>query len=233
MAGGDAGRAGHLAEDDSQHDRDRHPFSVANSGVSVSWRAKNAGDSALTRTCAGRPSASHISVCAVAALSDAVNAPCSNSIRTIGLAEHDQAERCRQERGPTASSSAARLRARDEPADPRRAAARVSSGTSTVPMATPTMPSGSSIRRLAKYSHDTADGEDDAITAPAMTSNCGPASGDHARYRSCAKKPRICASNEMPQRPWRCVAAAAASSRIASCSSPAAPTVAAITQRGK
>ena len=42
-------------------------------------------------------------------------------------------------------------------------------------MATPTMPSGSSIRRLAKYSHDTADGGDEAITAPATTSNCGEA----------------------------------------------------------
>ena len=63
---------------------------------------------------------------------------------------------------------------RDAQRDRRRCTARVNSGTSTVPMATPTMPSGSSIRRLAKYSHDTADGDDDAMIAPATISSCGP-----------------------------------------------------------
>ena len=43
--------------------------------------------------------------------------------------------------------------------------ARVNSGTSTVPIAVPTMPSGSSISRLAKYSHDTAEGDLTRLTA--------------------------------------------------------------------
>ena len=64
------------------------------------------------------------------------------------LAQHDQSERRRQ-RQPDREFEAARFgmrhRARSSPRS-----ARVSSGTSTVPMATPTMPSGSSIRRLAK-----------------------------------------------------------------------------------
>ena len=60
------------------------PFSAATSGVIVSSRAKNAGDSAFTSTCAGSASVSHISARAVAAVSSAVKAPCSNSSRTIG-----------------------------------------------------------------------------------------------------------------------------------------------------
>ena len=60
------------------------PFSTETSGVVVFSRAKNAGASDLNSTCAGSPSESHISARAVAAVSAAVNAPCSNSIRTIG-----------------------------------------------------------------------------------------------------------------------------------------------------
>ena len=73
-----------------------------------------------------------------------------------GLAQHDQSERRRQ-RQPDREFEAARFGLATAPSSPPRSA-RASSGTSTVPMATPTMPSGSSIRRLAKYSHDTADG---------------------------------------------------------------------------
>ena len=73
------------------------PEIVAISGVLVSSRAKKAGDSTFTRTCAGRPSASIDSACAVAAVSAAVNAPCWNSTRMIGSLSSDQAEGRRQD----------------------------------------------------------------------------------------------------------------------------------------
>ena len=60
------------------------PLRVAHNGVRVSPRAKNAGDRALINTWAGRPSASHISACAVPAVSLAAKAPCSNNSRTTG-----------------------------------------------------------------------------------------------------------------------------------------------------
>ena len=89
------------------------------------------------------------------------------------LAQHDQPERRRQRqrRAPVPA-----LRGGSAPAPPRSSprTARDNSGTSTAPIATPTMPSGSSISRLAKYSHDTAEGCDDATIAPATISNCGP-----------------------------------------------------------
>ncbi len=76
--------------------RPQIPSTSPISGVNVSSRAKKDGDSALTSTWAGRASASHISACAVAAVSAAVKAPCSNSIRTMGSREHDQSQRRRQ-----------------------------------------------------------------------------------------------------------------------------------------
>ena len=94
--GGDRRWRRTVAEHEGGDDRHQRCRERRHSGVNVSSRAKNAGDSALTSTCAGRPSASQLSACAVAALSLAVNAPCSNSTRTIGSAEHDQAERRRQ-----------------------------------------------------------------------------------------------------------------------------------------
>ena len=87
------------------------------------------------------------------------------------------------------------------------------------------MPSGSSIRRLAKYSHDTADGDDDAMIAPATTSHCGPALAIMPGI-ALAKKPRISASNAA--RSGVATAAAAAQHDISNCNSPAMPTVAAI-----
>jgi hypothetical protein len=93
-------------------------------------------------------------------------------------------------------------------------------------MATPTMPSGSSIRRLAKYSHDTAEGDDDAMMAPPTTSNCGPPFAIMPGI-ALPRKPRMSASKAMrsgvatlppPRR----------NSRINSCNSPAMPTVAAM-----
>ncbi len=97
-------------------------------------------------------------------------------------------------------------------------------------MATPTMPSGSSIRRLAKYSHDTAEGEDEAMIAPPTTSNCG---AELAIMPGMAlpKKLRMSASKEMLSgvamlQPRR-------NTRIESCKNPAMPTVAAIAAAAK
>ena len=64
-----------------------------------------------------------------------------------------------------------------------------------MPMAMPTMPSGNSISRLAKYSHDTADGVDEAMIAPAMISSCGPEFATMPA-NPLRKKPRIAASND-------------------------------------
>ncbi len=86
------------------------------------------------------------------------------------------------------------------------------------------MPSGSSIRRLAKYSHDTADGDDEAMIAPPTTSNCGP---ELAIMPGVAvpRKPRISASNAM--RSGVATLLPRRKTRTDSCSSPAMPTVAA------
>ena len=94
-------------------------------------------------------------------------------------------------------------------------------------MATPTMPSGSSIRRLAKYSHDTADGDADAITAPASTSNCGPALAIMPGT-ALPRKPRIGGSNEIRNGVAR-LPARLRHARTSNCNSPAKPTVAAMT----
>ena len=89
------------------------------------------------------------------------------------------------------------------------------------------MPSGSSIRRLAKYSHDTAEGCADAMIAPPTTSHCGPALAIMPGT-ALAKKPRIGASNAMRSGvamrwpPGR-------NTSTSNCTSPAIPTVAAIT----
>ena len=87
-AAGDAGRdaagAEKMAEQHGEHDGDDDAFQRRSSGAIVSSRAKKAGDSAFTSTCAGRPSASQISACEVAWVSAEVNAPCSNNSRTIG-----------------------------------------------------------------------------------------------------------------------------------------------------
>ena len=171
----DAGRARYLAEDDCQHDRDRHPFKRRQAaGRAYRWRAKNAGDSDLTRTCAGRPSASHSNVCAVAKLSDAVNTPCSNNSRTMGSPSTTNPSVAGKAR-PTASSSAARLRAH-EAADPRRCSGarqfghqhRAHGGADDAERQF-----DQAIGEIQPATRPT--GEDEAITAPAMTSNCGPA----------------------------------------------------------
>ena len=88
------------------------------------------------------------------------------------------------------------------------------------------MPSGSSIRRLAKYSHDTAESDDDAMIAPPTASNCGPLLAIMPGI-ALPRNPRMPASYEMrsgvatlpPPRPHR---------RISNCNNPAMPTVAAM-----
>ena len=92
-------------------------------------------------------------------------------------------------------------------------------------MATPTMPSGSSTSRLAKYSHDTADGDEDAMIAPATIKSCG-ALDAIMPGTALPRKPRISLSNEIRKGvamalPWRI-------NRMESCNNPAMPTVAAM-----
>ena len=93
------------------------------------------------------------------------------------------------------------------------------------------MPSGSSISRLAKYSHDTAEGEDEAIIAPATISNCGPALAIMPGIALREQRAHRPASNEI--RNGVAIVPARRSSRIDSCRSPATPTVAAITSAAK
>jgi hypothetical protein len=93
------------------------------------------------------------------------------------------------------------------------------------PWATPTMPSGSSTSRLAKYSHDTADGDADAMIAPATIKSCGALDCHHARP-GLAEKAADFLVERNPQRrrdalPWRI-------NRMESCNNPATPTVAAM-----
>ena len=84
----------------------------------------------------------------VDSVSSAVKAPRSNNSRTIGSLNAINPSIAGSAR-PTASSIA-RDSACAMPALSPPCSARVNSGIITVPMATPTMPSGSSIRRLAK-----------------------------------------------------------------------------------
>ena len=88
------------------------------------------------------------------------------------------------------------------------------------------MPSGSSIRRLAKYSHDTAEGDEDATIAPPMTSNCGPLLAIMPGI-ALPRKPRMSASNEM-RSGVATLLAPRRNCRISNCSRPAMPTVAAM-----
>ena len=88
------------------------------------------------------------------------------------------------------------------------------------------MPSGNSISRFAKYSHDTAAGDRDATIAPAIISHCGP---DDATMPgpTFANSARIGASNatrngDAMVRPDN--------ANVTSCKNPAMPTVAAITK---
>ena len=125
------------------------PFSVATSGVIVSSRAKNAGDSAFTSTWAGSASVSHISARGRRRGVISGEGAVLEQQPHDRLAEHDQPERCRQ-RQANREFEAARFRMRNGGAI-RTPAPRASiPGSAPVPMATPTMPSGSSTSRLAK-----------------------------------------------------------------------------------
>ena len=97
---------------------------------------------------AGRPSARIAARAPLRAVSTAVNAPCSNSNAHDRLGQQRQADRCRQRKAERQLERRAIAHARSRLII--AAYARVNRGISTVPIATPTMPSGSSTRRLAK-----------------------------------------------------------------------------------
>ena len=101
--GGDAGSAEPMAEQESRGDRDRDALQRRQSGVIVSSRAKNAGDSALTSTCAGRPSASQVRACAVGSGVAGGKGAVLEQHPHDRLAEHDQPS-VAGNASPTASS---------------------------------------------------------------------------------------------------------------------------------
>ena len=126
---------------------DSKPFGAASSGVRVSSRAKNAGASALNSTWRAGQRKPHQRARGRGGVGRGERAMLEQHPHDR-LGEHEQPERRRQ-REPGRELQRARLRMRDRVAIVATHGAR-QSGTSTVPMATPTRPSGSSIRRLAK-----------------------------------------------------------------------------------
>ena len=169
-----------------------NPLSVANSGVVVSPRAKKAGDSALTSTWAGRPSASNASACAVTAVSLSGKRAVLEQRPHDRFAQHDQSERCGQSQANREFERAGFCRAGE--------ACRRRDGTGQF--------------RHQHGAHGDADdaerqldqavgeiqprhrrGDDDAMIAPAMISNCGPELATMPAI-PLRKKPRIGASND-------------------------------------
>ena len=163
----------------------------------VSSRAKNAGDSAFTSTCAGSASVSHISARAVAAVSSAGEGAVLEQQPHDRLAQHDQAERCRQ-RQADREFEAARFRMRDRRRGSSPRTARVIPGSAPCPW------------RRRRYRAAVRPGgwrnratippramSDATIAAPATIKQLRRAAGDHAGGPPWPRKPRISASNEI------------------------------------
>ena len=209
-AGGDAVGAEEMAEQDRERDRDHEALERSRAAASACPRGqKRPATAPWSAHGPAGASASQISACAVAALSSAANAPCSNSSRTIGSRQHDQSERRRQ-RQPDRQFEPARFRMRD----------RV------------TVAAAQRARQLRHQhrAHGDADdaerqldqavgeieprdrrGRGEAMMAPATTSNCGPALATMPGI-ALPKKPRISGSKDtrsgVARRALRCAAAA-------------------------
>ena len=180
--GGDAARRRTMAEQDGRAIATASPFSVATSGVSVSSRAKNAGDSAFTSTCAGSAERQpHQRARGGRGVGGGERAVFEQQPHDR-LAEHDQAERRRQ-RQPDASSSPRDCACAIAPRSLAAHAARHLRESAPCPWRRRRCRAAVRSGRLAKYSHDTADGDDEAMMAPATNSNCGRCS------RSCPAPP--------------------------------------------
>ena len=116
-------------------------------GVRVSLRAKKGGASTFTSTNAGKPAENATSAAAVARVACAVNSPRSNSTWMMGCAQSASATAAGTDSKST--NSMPRFRLCIAPLSSPAPTWRDSRGSSAVPTATPTTPSGSCTRRSA------------------------------------------------------------------------------------
>ena len=174
------------AEDLAEYDADNEcyckPLSVAISRCQRVVVQRNAGDRRLYQHMGGQPKRKpRLSACAVAAVSDAGRDVVFGSMRTTGSRTRSVSVAAAE---PNAEFETGAVRMRDPRSRCCCASSASSSGTSTAPMVMLTMPSGSH-RGDGEIQPRDRRGDVEVIMAPATTSICGEALGDHAGEPSC------------------------------------------------